>query len=121
MGTHASCEHSNRRQLSSNHRHSQDPAVTYISSHTVTMVLAVDLLNPAPQAEAKKHKLKTLVPAHRWQGPSHRGLLFPQEVNSSPARPVFFFGYSRLLRFNLSVDIFDLQRTNIINIMNVGA
>ncbi|KAI9039160.1 40S ribosomal eS27 domain-containing protein [Aspergillus affinis] len=28
-------------------------------------VLAVDLLNPAPQAEARKHKLKTLVPAPR--------------------------------------------------------
>ncbi|TRX98624.1 hypothetical protein FHL15_000698 [Xylaria flabelliformis] len=29
------------------------------------MVLAVDLLNPTPAAEAKKHKLKTLVPAPR--------------------------------------------------------
>ncbi|KAK2600471.1 hypothetical protein N8I77_009999 [Diaporthe amygdali] len=29
------------------------------------MVLAVDLLNPSPAAEAKKHKLKTLVPAPR--------------------------------------------------------
>ncbi|KAL8687968.1 MAG: hypothetical protein Q9218_006001 [Villophora microphyllina] len=29
------------------------------------MVLAVDLLNPTPQAEARKHKLKTLVPAPR--------------------------------------------------------
>ncbi|RNJ53478.1 40S ribosomal protein S27 [Verticillium nonalfalfae] len=28
-------------------------------------VLAVDLLNPSPAAEAKKHKLKTLVPAPR--------------------------------------------------------
>ncbi|KAF2643319.1 hypothetical protein P280DRAFT_515732 [Massarina eburnea CBS 473.64] len=28
-------------------------------------VLAVDLLNPTPAAEAKKHKLKTLVPAPR--------------------------------------------------------
>lgn len=28
-------------------------------------VLAVDLLNPTPQAEARKHKLKTLVPAPR--------------------------------------------------------
>ncbi|KAK2753808.1 40S ribosomal protein S27 [Onygenales sp. PD_40] len=31
----------------------------------VKMVLAVDLLNPTPQAEARKHKLKTLVPAPR--------------------------------------------------------
>ncbi|KAF4226759.1 hypothetical protein CNMCM6805_004158 [Aspergillus fumigatiaffinis] len=29
------------------------------------VVLAVDLLNPTPQAEARKHKLKTLVPAPR--------------------------------------------------------
>ncbi|KAI9669546.1 MAG: coatomer subunit gamma [Caeruleum heppii] len=29
------------------------------------LVLAVDLLNPTPQAEARKHKLKTLVPAPR--------------------------------------------------------
>ncbi|KAJ6446955.1 small subunit ribosomal protein S27e [Purpureocillium lavendulum] len=29
------------------------------------LVLAVDLLNPSPAAEAKKHKLKTLVPAPR--------------------------------------------------------
>ncbi|ETS84831.1 40S ribosomal protein S27 [Pestalotiopsis fici W106-1] len=28
-------------------------------------VLAVDLLNPSPAAEAKKHKLKALVPAPR--------------------------------------------------------
>ncbi|KAF2110215.1 ribosomal protein S27-domain-containing protein [Lophiotrema nucula] len=28
-------------------------------------VLAVDLLNPTPAAEARKHKLKTLVPAPR--------------------------------------------------------
>ncbi|KAK5164318.1 40S ribosomal protein S27 [Saxophila tyrrhenica] len=28
-------------------------------------VLAVDLLNPTPQAEARKHKLKTLVPGPR--------------------------------------------------------
>ncbi|CVK89656.1 probable 40S ribosomal protein S27-2 [Fusarium fujikuroi] len=31
----------------------------------VAKVLAVDLLNPSPAAEAKKHKLKTLVPAPR--------------------------------------------------------
>ncbi|OJD24838.1 40S ribosomal protein S27 [Blastomyces percursus] len=31
----------------------------------VKMVLAVDLLNPTPQAEARKHKLKMLVPAPR--------------------------------------------------------
>jgi len=29
------------------------------------MVLAEDLLNPAPAAEARRHKLKTLVPAPR--------------------------------------------------------
>ncbi|OAX83732.1 40S ribosomal protein S27 [Emergomyces africanus] len=29
------------------------------------LVLAVDLLNPTPQAEARKHKLKMLVPAPR--------------------------------------------------------
>ncbi|EAQ89636.1 conserved hypothetical protein [Chaetomium globosum CBS 148.51] len=29
------------------------------------MVLAVDLLNPSPAAEARKHKLKTLVPGPR--------------------------------------------------------
>ncbi|CAZ84014.1 unnamed protein product [Tuber melanosporum] len=29
------------------------------------MVLSEDLLNPAPAAEARKHKLKTLVPAPR--------------------------------------------------------
>ncbi|KAG6009617.1 40S ribosomal protein S27 [Claviceps maximensis] len=31
----------------------------------IRLVLAVDLLNPSPAAEAKKHKLKTLVPAPR--------------------------------------------------------
>ncbi|KNG47385.1 40s ribosomal protein s27 [Stemphylium lycopersici] len=30
-----------------------------------SLVLAVDLLNPSPAAEARKHKLKTLVPAPR--------------------------------------------------------
>ncbi|ODH40772.1 40S ribosomal protein S27 [Paracoccidioides brasiliensis] len=30
-----------------------------------SLVLAVDLLNPTPQAEARKHKLKMLVPAPR--------------------------------------------------------
>ncbi|KAF2452566.1 ribosomal protein S27-domain-containing protein [Lineolata rhizophorae] len=35
------------------------------ASDSVKMVLAVDLLNPSPQAEARKHKLKTLVPAPR--------------------------------------------------------
>jgi len=34
-------------------------------SNTVKMVLAVDLLNPTPQAEARKHKLKMLVPGPR--------------------------------------------------------
>ncbi|KAA8569882.1 hypothetical protein EYC84_002225 [Monilinia fructicola] len=29
------------------------------------MVLAIDLLNPSPAAEARKHKLKQLVPAPR--------------------------------------------------------
>ncbi|WQF82806.1 Putative zinc-binding ribosomal protein [Colletotrichum destructivum] len=42
------------------HRH---PINQPISS--VKMVLAVDLLNPSPAAEARKHKLKTLVPAPR--------------------------------------------------------
>ncbi|KAK1141593.1 40S ribosomal protein S27 [Aspergillus melleus] len=37
---------------------------TYVGWNTLD-VLAVDLLNPAPQAEARKHKLKTLVPAPR--------------------------------------------------------
>ncbi|KAI9745282.1 MAG: 40S ribosomal protein S27 [Claussenomyces sp. TS43310] len=32
---------------------------------TSKKVLAVDLLNPTPAAEARKHKLKTLVPAPR--------------------------------------------------------
>ncbi|KAJ4984293.1 40S ribosomal protein S27 [Stagonosporopsis vannaccii] len=32
---------------------------------TGAQVLAVDLLNPSPAAEARKHKLKTLVPAPR--------------------------------------------------------
>merc|ERR1712032_1407531 len=32
---------------------------------SIKMVLAVDLLNPTPAAEAKKHKLKQLVPAPR--------------------------------------------------------
>ncbi|PBP26028.1 40S ribosomal protein S27, partial [Diplocarpon rosae] len=32
---------------------------------TLKMVLAVDLLNPTPAAEARKHKLKNLVPAPR--------------------------------------------------------
>ncbi|PBP24393.1 ethanolaminephosphotransferase, partial [Diplocarpon rosae] len=34
-------------------------------TQTVKMVLAVDLLNPTPAAEARKHKLKNLVPAPR--------------------------------------------------------
>ncbi|PSN70449.1 putative 40S ribosomal protein S27 [Corynespora cassiicola Philippines] len=34
-----------------------------LGSHA--QVLAVDLLNPTPAAEARKHKLKTLVPAPR--------------------------------------------------------
>merc|ERR1711939_1237581 len=34
-------------------------------NNTANMVLAVDLLNPSPQAEARKHKLKTLVPGPR--------------------------------------------------------
>ncbi|KAH7563391.1 hypothetical protein BM1_00438 [Bipolaris maydis] len=32
---------------------------------TIRQVLAVDLLNPSPAAEARKHKLKTLVPTPR--------------------------------------------------------
>ncbi|BCR91569.1 40S ribosomal eS27 domain-containing protein [Aspergillus chevalieri] len=38
--------------------------VVAVASHRPT-VLAVDLLNPTPQAEARKHKLKTLVPQPR--------------------------------------------------------
>ncbi|KAF9699074.1 hypothetical protein EKO04_002989 [Ascochyta lentis] len=34
-------------------------------AHDSLGVLAVDLLNPSPAAEARKHKLKTLVPAPR--------------------------------------------------------
>ncbi|KAL9040293.1 MAG: hypothetical protein Q9214_004546 [Letrouitia sp. 1 TL-2023] len=34
-------------------------------SANIAQVLAVDILNPAPQAEARKHKLKMLVPAPR--------------------------------------------------------
>merc|ERR1711939_308481 len=36
-----------------------------LRQNTANMVLAVDLLNPSPQAEARKHKLKTLVPGPR--------------------------------------------------------
>ncbi|KAG5950921.1 hypothetical protein E4U57_007301 [Claviceps arundinis] len=51
------------RQVS---RSSQDThGQFFFSSQSVKMVLAVDLLNPSPAAEAKKHKLKTLVPAPR--------------------------------------------------------
>ncbi|KAG5995055.1 40S ribosomal protein S27 [Claviceps lovelessii] len=46
-------------------RSSQDTDGKYNLSQSVKMVLAVDLLNPSPAAEAKKHKLKTLVPAPR--------------------------------------------------------
>ena len=35
------------------------------TSDTCTMVLVQDLLNPNPASEAKKHKLKTLVPQPR--------------------------------------------------------
>ncbi|GLA33679.1 40S ribosomal protein S27-like [Aspergillus niger] len=54
--------------------HQCNPVVATISSPQASRnfyrkermnVLAVDLLNPAPQAEARKHKLKTLVPAPR--------------------------------------------------------
>merc|ERR1712058_10413 len=38
---------------------------TRFRSSIVKMVLAVDLLNPTPAAEARKHKLKNLVPAPR--------------------------------------------------------
>ncbi|KAL2181044.1 40S ribosomal protein eS27 [Thermothelomyces heterothallicus CBS 202.75] len=34
-------------------------------SRALCKVLAVDLLNPSPAAEARKHKLKTLVPSPR--------------------------------------------------------
>ncbi|RMZ29771.1 hypothetical protein D0859_06115 [Hortaea werneckii] len=36
-----------------------------VANRDVPQVLAVDLLNPSPQAEARKHKLKTLVPGPR--------------------------------------------------------
>ncbi|RMZ23871.1 hypothetical protein D0859_12089, partial [Hortaea werneckii] len=36
-----------------------------VANTDVRQVLAVDLLNPSPQAEARKHKLKTLVPGPR--------------------------------------------------------
>merc|ERR1711977_709393 len=38
---------------------------TRFRSSIVKMVLAVDLLNPTPAAEARKHKLKNLAPAPR--------------------------------------------------------
>ncbi|KAI5293776.1 40S ribosomal protein S27 [Ascosphaera acerosa] len=50
------------------------PVYTISQHHTVKkppaqkivkMVLAVDLLHPTPQTEARKHKLKMLVPAPR--------------------------------------------------------
>ncbi|KAJ5306277.1 Ribosomal protein S27 [Penicillium antarcticum] len=43
------------------------PLINYLADRLllVKMVLAVDLLNPTPQAEARKHKLKTLVPQPR--------------------------------------------------------
>jgi len=53
------------RSRQTTHRFSQDPDLNSFRAKSVKMVLAVDLLNPAPAAEAKKHKLKTLVPAPR--------------------------------------------------------
>ncbi|KAJ6009329.1 Ribosomal protein S27 [Penicillium canescens] len=43
------------------------PLINYLADRLslVKMVLAVDLLNPTPQAEGRKHKLKTLVPQPR--------------------------------------------------------
>ncbi|RCI12226.1 hypothetical protein L249_0752, partial [Ophiocordyceps polyrhachis-furcata BCC 54312] len=60
----ASPESANRfRQASSS---SQDTeSLTHLLRQTFKMVLAVDLLNPSPAAEARKYKLKTLVPAPR--------------------------------------------------------
>ncbi|KDN71325.1 putative 40S ribosomal protein S27 [Colletotrichum sublineola] len=46
------------------HRTRTDPR-SINSIRSVKMVLAVDLLNPSPASEARKHKLKTLVPAPR--------------------------------------------------------
>ncbi|OOO08634.1 Ribosomal protein S27E [Aspergillus oryzae] len=40
-------------------------AAGYAKTPERSIVLAVDLLNPTPQAEARKHKLKQLVPAPR--------------------------------------------------------
>ncbi|CAF3474399.1 unnamed protein product [Fusarium graminearum] len=42
-----------------------DDGTSWLTSRPPPQVLAVDLLNPSPAAEAKKHKLKTLVPAPR--------------------------------------------------------
>ncbi|KAH6605300.1 hypothetical protein Trco_007007, partial [Trichoderma cornu-damae] len=46
-------------------RPSQDTDGKFFFKQSVKMVLAVDLLNPSAAAEAKKHKLKTLVPQPR--------------------------------------------------------
>ncbi|RHZ56005.1 aminoalcoholphosphotransferase [Aspergillus thermomutatus] len=43
----------------------QDAVLLVVCTDSELAVLAVDLLNPTPQAEARKHKLKTLVPAPR--------------------------------------------------------
>ncbi|CAI7574566.1 unnamed protein product [Penicillium pancosmium] len=48
-------------RLDMNHAPWPTPGV----ENTQPIVLAIDLLNPTPQAEARKHKLKTLVPQPR--------------------------------------------------------
>ncbi|KAI5196851.1 hypothetical protein E4T38_08268 [Aureobasidium subglaciale] len=39
--------------------------MSIVAKRRADRVLAVDLLNPTPQAEARKHKLKMLVPGPR--------------------------------------------------------
>ncbi|CAG8922315.1 unnamed protein product [Penicillium salamii] len=53
-------------RITQGHRH-QRHLINYLADRLslVKMVLAVDLLNPTPQAEGRKHKLKTLVPQPR--------------------------------------------------------
>ncbi|KAH8198736.1 hypothetical protein TruAng_007100 [Truncatella angustata] len=49
----------------SNNTNANTPCQAAVLTKLSFQVLAVDLLNPSPAAEAKKHKLKTLVPAPR--------------------------------------------------------
>ncbi|PQK17033.1 hypothetical protein BB8028_0007g02320 [Beauveria bassiana] len=52
-------------QTTTGNNKSDTPATRRPFRHQRTHVLAVDLLNPSAASEAKKHKLKTLVPAPR--------------------------------------------------------